>query len=31
MAILTNRPELDAEHDDALLARAAAAAVSALR
>jgi beta-lactamase class A len=30
MAIMTNRPEPDAEHDDALLARAASAAVAAL-
>jgi beta-lactamase class A len=30
MAIMTNRPEPDAEHDDALLARAASAAVTAL-
>ena len=30
MAIMTNRPERDAEHDDALLARAASAAVTAL-
>jgi beta-lactamase class A len=31
IAIMTNRPEREAEHDDALLARAASAAVSALR
>ena len=30
LAIMTNRPERDAEHDDALLARAASAAVTAL-
>jgi len=30
MAIMTNRPERDAEHDDALLAHAASAAVTAL-
>ena len=31
IAIMTNRPDPDADHDDELIARAAATAVTALR